>query len=84
MTQPTDLSLVENQLAHFECRLTPTADPTMRVEWYHNGRPLSSGSRIRSINDFGLVPNPCRQRKHFFRNVFFLFRAFDYISKFRC
>ncbi|KAF0303161.1 Titin [Amphibalanus amphitrite] len=55
VTQPTDLSLVENQLAHFECRLTPTADPTMRVEWYHNGRPLSSGSRIRSINDFGYV-----------------------------
>ena len=53
LTQPADVSLVENQLAHFECRLSPVGDPTMRVEWYHNGRPLSAGSRVRTINDFG-------------------------------
>ena len=53
VTQPSDVSLVENQLAHFECRLTPVGDPTMRVEWYHNGRPLSAGSRVRTINDVG-------------------------------
>ena len=50
-----DLVLVENQLAHFETRLTPINDPSMRVEWFHNGKPISSGSRIKTINDFGFV-----------------------------
>jgi hypothetical protein len=27
----------------------------MRVEWFHNGKPLSAGSRIKTINDFGFV-----------------------------
>jgi titin len=55
ITSPTDLTLTENSLAHFECRLTPLNDPSMRVEWYHNGKALWSGSRIKTINDFGFV-----------------------------
>lgn len=27
----------------------------MRVEWFHNGKALSAGSRIKTINDFGFV-----------------------------
>jgi hypothetical protein len=27
----------------------------MCVEWFHNGKPLSAGSRIKTINDFGFV-----------------------------
>ena len=50
-----DLLLPENALAHFETRLTPVNDPSMRVEWYHNGKQLSAGSRIKTINDFGFV-----------------------------
>ena len=50
-----DLVLAENSLAHFETRLTPINDPSMRVEWFHNGKPISSGSRIKTINDFGFV-----------------------------
>merc|ERR1719211_15130 len=50
-----DLVLPENSLAHFETRLTPINDPSMRVEWFHNGKPISSGSRIKTINDFGFV-----------------------------
>merc|ERR1712226_938302 len=50
-----DLMLPENALAHFETRLTPVNDPSMRVEWYHNGKQLSAGSRIKTINDFGFV-----------------------------
>merc|ERR1711981_1027509 len=50
-----DLVLPENALAHFETRLTPVNDPSMRVEWYHNGKQLSAGSRIKTINDFGFV-----------------------------
>merc|ERR1712088_1266169 len=50
-----DLLLAENSLAHFETRLTPINDPSMKVEWFHNGKALSAGSRIKTINDFGFV-----------------------------
>jgi len=36
-------------------RLTPINDPSMKVEWFHNGKQLSAGSRIKTINDFGFV-----------------------------
>lgn len=55
ITTPSDLVLAENQLAHFECRLIPINDPSMRVEWFHNGKALSAGSRVKTINDFGFV-----------------------------
>lgn len=55
ITTPSDLTLSENSLAHFECRLIPVNDPSMRVEWFHNGKPLWAGSRIKTINDFGFV-----------------------------
>uniref|UniRef100_A0A182WJ15 Ig-like domain-containing protein n=1 Tax=Anopheles minimus TaxID=112268 RepID=A0A182WJ15_9DIPT len=55
ITTPSDMTLTENSLAHFECRLTPINDPSMRVEWYHNGKALWAGSRIKTINDFGFV-----------------------------
>lgn len=55
ITTPSDLTLSENSLAHFECRLMPINDPSMRVEWFHNGKALSAGSRIKTINDFGFV-----------------------------
>lgn len=55
ITTPADLTLGENSLAHFECRLTPITDPSMRVEWFHNGKALWAGSRIKTINDFGFV-----------------------------
>lgn len=55
ITTPADLSLPENSLAHFECRLLPTNDPSMVVTWFHNGKVLSAGSRIKTISDFGFV-----------------------------
>ncbi|CAH0765342.1 unnamed protein product [Bemisia tabaci] len=55
ITTPSDLALSENSLAHFECRLMPANDSSMRVEWFHNGKALSAGSRIKTINDFGFV-----------------------------
>ena len=41
--QPQE-NLQEGDSAHFECRLEPTNDPKLRVEWYHNGKPLKSGN----------------------------------------
>ncbi|XP_031367951.1 titin isoform X4 [Apis dorsata] len=55
ITTPSDLTLTENSLAHFECRLTPINDSSMRVEWFHNGKPLLAGTRIKTIHDFGFV-----------------------------
>lgn len=55
VTTPANLTLGENSLAHFECRLTPINDPSMRVDWFHNGKALWAGSRIKTINDFGFV-----------------------------
>lgn len=31
---------------HLEATLTPVNDPTMRVEWYCNGRPIQQGHRF--------------------------------------
>ena len=47
--------LNEGQSAHFECRLEPIGDPTLKIEWYHNGQPLQPSSRIKILSDFGLV-----------------------------
>ncbi|KAG5283757.1 hypothetical protein AALO_G00045780, partial [Alosa alosa] len=38
---------------HFECRLTPIGDPTMMVEWLHDGKPLAAANRLRMVNEFG-------------------------------
>lgn len=35
--------LIEGQAGHFEARLEPVNDPTMKVEWFLNGKPLQSG-----------------------------------------
>ena len=40
---------------HLEARLEPIGDPTMKVEWFFNGRPLTIGSRFKTYNDFGFI-----------------------------
>ena len=55
VTQPHDLQIYEGQSAHFDCRVEPTGDGSMRSEWYHDGRPIQVGSRTHTLNDFGFV-----------------------------
>lgn len=43
LTGPSEL--MEGQLAHFECRVLPVGDPTLRFEWYVNGKELKLGKR---------------------------------------
>lgn len=45
----------EGKNAHFEAQLTPVSDPTMRVEWYKDGRAITASSRITAIFNFGYV-----------------------------
>merc|ERR1719342_2001131 len=40
---------------HLEARLEPIGDPSMTVEWFFNGRPLTIGSRFKTYNDFGFI-----------------------------
>lgn len=50
---PTEL--YEGQSAHYECRIEPYPDSNLKVEWYHNGKPLSTGHRFRTAYDFGFA-----------------------------
>lgn len=47
--------LVEGDRAHIECQIQPTNDPELIVEILHNGHPLKTGSRFRTLCDFGYV-----------------------------
>merc|ERR1719232_1940806 len=49
------IEVKEGQRAHFECRIIPVSDPTLKVEWLHNGVPLKQGTRFREGHDFGFV-----------------------------
>lgn len=41
LTGPSEL--IEGQTAHFECRVLPVGDATLRFEWYCNGKELKMG-----------------------------------------
>jgi hypothetical protein len=45
----------EGKNAHFEAQLSPVSDPTMRIEWYKDGRAITASSRITAIFNFGYV-----------------------------
>lgn len=40
------IEVKEGQRAHFECRIIPVSDPTLKVEWLHNGKPLKQGNDV--------------------------------------
>lgn len=50
---PTDL--IESQSAHYECRIEPYPDSSLKVEWFHNDKPLTTGHRFRTAYDFGFA-----------------------------
>ena len=41
------IHLKENEPVHFECKLVPIGDPTMKVEWYKDGQPLPFGKLLK-------------------------------------
>lgn len=47
--------LTEGQTAHFEAQVEPLHDPNLRIEFYHNGKPLPSASRFHITFDFGYL-----------------------------
>lgn len=50
-----DVNVRENEFVHLESRLVPIGDPTLKVEWYFNQEPFTTGSRFRTISEFGYV-----------------------------
>jgi titin len=40
------VELKEGQKAHFECRIIPVSDATLKVQWLHNGAPIKQGTLI--------------------------------------
>ena len=48
-------TLEEGQSAHFEAKIEPIHDPKLRVEFFHNGKPLQQANRIHTVCDFGYV-----------------------------
>lgn len=55
ITHLNNVECVEGANIHFECNVEPSKDPTMRIEWYCNGKPLPVGSRYKTTYDFGYV-----------------------------
>lgn len=47
--------ILENARAHFECRVEPSRDPKMKIEWFKDGKPLSAGNRFHTTFDFGYL-----------------------------
>jgi hypothetical protein len=39
-------AIAEGQTAHFECRLIPVGDPTLKVEWFRNEKPLETSKAM--------------------------------------
>ena len=48
-------SMAEGQVAHFEAQIEPIHDPELKVEFFHNGKPIKQASRIHTLCDFGYV-----------------------------
>ena len=42
----------EGKPIHFDCRVEPVNDSTLRIDWFHNGKPFATGSRVHMVNDF--------------------------------
>lgn len=38
-----NVELKEGEKAHFECKVEPSKDPSLKIEFYHNGKPLEAG-----------------------------------------
>ena len=56
MEQLKDIGVVkEGANVHAEARIEPKSDPNLKVEWELNGKPISSGSRLKTSLDFGHV-----------------------------
>jgi hypothetical protein len=57
-----DLQVVEGAPAHFEAKLVPIGDPTLKVEWLKDGRPIDASNRMSTLHDFDVAAMVLRTR----------------------
>jgi hypothetical protein len=59
MTPLRDLSIVEGEKVHFDAKVAPVGDPTMKVEWFCNGKAIAASkfwfALILSMLNFDLL-----------------------------
>lgn len=53
LSAPVDCD--EGDRVHFTARYEPIGDNKLQLLWYFEGRPLKTGSRVKTLNDFGFV-----------------------------
>ena len=44
-----------NHVIQLHCNVEPKDDPSLKINWYHNGIPLTTGSRVQPSMEFGFV-----------------------------
>ena len=42
MTPLRDMTIVEGEKVHFDAKVAPVGDPTMKVEWFCNGKAIAA------------------------------------------
>ena len=52
---PEQFHCDNNHVIHLNCNVEPKDDPSLKIDWHHNGVPLITGSRIQPNLDFGFV-----------------------------
>lgn len=51
-----NIQTIELSNVHLECRLENVSDDTLKIEWFHNGKPVTVGHRFRPAHElFGYV-----------------------------
>ncbi|XP_072048210.1 kettin homolog [Amphiura filiformis] len=50
-----DVTITEGQDAYFACKVEPTDDPKLEVQWLRNGAPIEAGSKYILQFEFGIA-----------------------------
>jgi len=45
LSQIQNTSTGEGEMARFECQCAPVNDPKLKIDWLHNGRPITIGEQ---------------------------------------
>ena len=52
---PAEFHVIADEAIELECKVEPKNDSNLRIDWYHNGVPLKTGSRVKATMEFGFV-----------------------------
>lgn len=55
ITHLNNIECLEGDNVRFECQVEPSKDPTLKIDWFVNGRSLPTGAKYKSNYDFGQV-----------------------------